>query len=204
MKEISLQVVENFLPNFYYWRDWALSLEYSKQTYKGESYSNVSSDWGRFPKAELDATLNVTSESTLSFLRYNTANEGSVTTPFIHSDLNIDGAQWASVLYLSTPEQDAANSSGTAFWRHKATGLRSMPGDPALLQFNGITNDTIELINQDGYDESAWKLEGFVSMKSNRLVVYPASIFHSRYPNLSFGEDAKTGRLIWVNFFKVV
>lgn len=202
MQEISLQVVENFLPNFYQYRDWALNLEYGTREYKNEKYINVSSDWGKFPTQLLSSVMQFPVQSTLSFIRYNTKDIGSVSTPFIHSDLNIDGATWASVLYLSTPEQDLVETSGTAFWRHKDTGLRTMPGDPNLLLDHGFTSDIIEKINKDGYDESNWKLEGFTSMKSNRLIIYPASVFHSRYPNHSFGEDAKTGRLIWVNFFR--
>lgn len=204
MSETSLIVKENFLPNFYATREWALKMNYGTNVYKGTPFHNTSPDWGQYPTHLLEDVMGFPIQSTLSVLRFNTEEPGSTVSPFIHSDFGIDGAEWASVLYLSTPEQDSQQSGGTAFWRHKATGLRGLPDNPGLLVATGFTDDIIKQIDSDGFDETNWKLEMFTSMKSNRLIVYPSSLFHSRYPNAAFGTDARTGRLIWVNFFKGV
>jgi len=199
VSELSLQVIDNFLPDFYAAREYGLSLEYGTQMFQGEAYPNVSPDWGKYPTQLLSEAFGSPVQTTLSLFRYSTESSPGID---IHSDLTVDGAEWASVLYMSTPEQDAAHLSGTAFFRHKETGLRSM-GPIPLMKQAGLSNDIIEQIHKDGSDETKWKLEGFVSMKSNRLVLYPCSVFHSKFGE-NFGVDKETGRLIWVSFFRGV
>lgn len=198
--ESSLQVVENFLPDFYQWRNYALSLPFKKEIYQGEEYDNISSDWGKYPKHLLEEVMGFPIQSTLSLFRYST--EDTQLGVDIHSDMTVDGADFASVIYMSTPEQDAAYHSGTAFFRHKATGLHGTAPLP-IMKNSGLSDAIIEQIHNDASDETKWKLEGFISMKSNRLIVYPCSVFHSKYGQ-SFGSDVESGRLIWVNFFKGV
>ncbi|HNS71627.1 MAG TPA: DUF6445 family protein, partial [bacterium] len=198
MSELSLKVVENFLPNFYAEREHCLGLEFGEQKYQHETYKNISSDWGRYPIHLLEDVMGFPCQNVLSFYRFTT--EDSDSRIDVHSDLST-GADYASVLYMSTPEQDLKNFSGTALFRHIPTGLRSI-NHTSVMKSLGYTDDIISSIANDEHDESKWKMEGFVSMKSNRLVVYPASIFHSKYPGKSFGKDKETGRLIWVNFFK--
>lgn len=102
----------------------------------------------------------------------------------IHSDLG--WGTHALVLYLS------AGDSGTAFWKHKETGMGQIePGDTWLF----------EQVNQQWNDASKWEQVHFVPMKFNRALIYKSSYFHSRYPFEAFGTDIDSGRLIAVAFF---
>jgi hypothetical protein len=40
-----------------------------------------------------------------------------------------------------------------------------------------------------------------IPIKFNRLIIYPASRLHSRWPKETWGETRETGRLIWAAFF---
>lgn len=123
---------------------------------------------------------------TLSFYRLGTP-ENEPTT-FIHADQNC--AQWACVLYLNPPNQC---HGGTAFWKHKATGLEALPA--------GRIEEFYQSINQDGNDPASWEMTGLVGMKYNRAVLYNSQMFHSRYPEQGWGTGPSDGRLIWTAFF---
>lgn len=110
--------------------------------------------------------------------------DGEVPNAAIHSDMG--WGTHALVLYLSD------GPSGTAFWKHKATGTdRVDPGDVWLF----------EHVNKDWNDASKWEQIRFVEMKFNRALIYESSYFHSRFPFEAFGKDKDSGRLIVVAFF---
>lgn len=198
-----LTVYEDFLPNYWEYRNWALQLNYATQTYHGETFTNVSADWGRFPNHLLSDVLGFTVCPVLSFLRSNQAGSSVGSTPPIHCDVDVDSCDFASVLYMTTPEIDSNNYSGTAFWRHRQSGLISLPDDVNALKYSGYPENIIQTLNQDGFDETKWELEGMVRMKANRMMVYPAKVFHSRYPFDGIGDSVANSRLIWVNFFNM-
>ena len=102
----------------------------------------------------------------------------------IHSDLG--WGTHAMVLYLCD------GPGGTAFWRHRATGLDTLlPGQL----------DEWRLVRGDWNDANAWDQTDLVDLKFNRALIYEGSRFHSRWPFEAFGSDAETGRLIVVAFF---
>ena len=102
----------------------------------------------------------------------------------IHSDLGY--ATHACVVYLNEGD------SGTAFWRHKETGLESINfGDGELL----------EKVEKDFESPDAWEQRMIVPTKKNRAVIYRGNLFHSRYPFEAFGTTPEDGRLIALAFF---
>tara|TARA_R110000737_G_scaffold59300_1_gene85875 strand:+ start:73 stop:654 length:582 start_codon:yes stop_codon:yes gene_type:complete len=109
----------------------------------------------------------------------------------IHSDLNINGEKpdRALVLYLSPREKEDLH--GTALWEHDIYG-REIPED--------ITNEEYDkMIKVDANTLEKWRLSTVVGYEQNRLVSYPSSYFHSKYPNVSWKE----GRKAYVMFYKV-
>lgn len=102
----------------------------------------------------------------------------------IHSDLG-----WgtrALVLYLSDGD------SGTAFWRHRATGAHCINvGDHELL----------EQVQGDWNRPEAWEQVDCCKTKFNRAVIYDGLRFHSRWPFEAFGTGPEDGRLIAVAFY---
>jgi len=108
----------------------------------------------------------------------------------IHSDLNINGQKpdRALVLYLSPREREDLH--GTALWEHHMYG-REIP--------KGITNEEYDkMIKVDAEDLDRWRLSSVIGYERNRLISYPSSYFHSKYPNVSWKE----GRKVYVMFYK--
>lgn len=121
-----------------------------------------------------------------------------ITTPgmeraYIHSDRE-DG-EFTCVAYLSQHD----DVSGTAFYRHRATGLREMPtfeemNDP---RFDGLKADMVK------GGEAEWEQTDFARGFFNRAVIFAAPLFHSRIPLLGIGEetDPASARMVWVSHF---
>lgn len=128
-------------------------------------------------------------EKILSFFRVAT-DEIDVTWR-IHSDLNINGQKpdRAIVLYLSPREKEELH--GTALWEHCIYG-RELPVDISDQEYD-------RMIKIDADELEKWRLSTVVGYEENRLVSYPSSYFHSKYPNVSWEE----GRKVFVMFYKV-
>lgn len=90
------------------------------------------------------------------------------------------------VLYLSEGE------TGTAFWQHLAT------------QQVGINQQNIYYlprVEKDWNDLSKWSVRTAVQAKLNRLIIYEADLFHSRFPFRAEGTSMEDGRLTANIFF---
>ncbi len=117
-------------------------------------------------------------------MAYRLNYQGELPNQSIHTDLG--WGTHALTLYLSEGE------SGTAFWKHKETGeLLFRPGNLELF----------ETLSKDWEDETKWDKYYTADLKFNRAVLYDSSLFHSRYPFESFGDNPENGRLIAVAFF---
>ena len=128
-------------------------------------------------------------ENILSFFRVSTDSLDSDWR--IHSDLNIDGQKpdRAADLYMSPREREELH--GTAFWEHEVYGKNLPPH---------ITNEDYDrMIRIDSEELDMWRLVSVAGYEQNRLVSYPASYFHSKYPNKSWNE----GREVYVIFYKI-
>lgn len=127
--------------------------------------------------------------STLAGLRRNSP-ETTDMVGAIHSDLGY--GDYASVLFVSAAPSDSGQT-GTAFWRHKATGLEASPD-----------NHVPEEIANDYSRPDAWEMTGFVAAKPNRLLIYPALNFHSRYPFTGYSGGDMGARVVSVAFYNLI
>lgn len=118
-------------------------------------------------------------------------NEG-MEKAYIHSDRESGG--WTCVAYLSDHEEE----SGTAFFRHKPTGLTSMPSFAEMKEMGIFEMLKADMVSRD---EDKWEQVGYVEGKKNRAVLFHAPLFHSRYPLEGLGKDTNDGRLVWVSHF---
>lgn len=183
----SLIIADNFDPQPEALREAAMASDFGTYPFQGHSYKGVGgSNQNPIRMEMMISRILGPIHITLSFFRLGTP-ENEPTT-YIHADPTC--AKWAVVLYLNTPEQCRG---GTAFWKHKATGLEEVPfGKPV---------EFYESLNRDGNDESKWDLVGLAGMRWNRAVFYTSEIFHSRYPQAGWGTGPADGRLIWTAFF---
>lgn len=112
---------------------------------------------------------------------------------YVHSDRTM-GA-YTCVAYLSHHDDD---TYGTAFYRHRATGLTEMPpigevmNDPRYAQLR-------EDMTSGG--EKEWEQTDFVGGKYNRAVIFHAPLFHARIPHTGLGTHFEDGRMVWVAHF---
>lgn len=114
-----------------------------------------------------------------------------------HSWVHSDGccASYATVLYLNEPEQCFG---GTAFWKHKYLGITQLPTKEELGEF---AMPFYARMAEDWKRLDLWEQTEVVPMQFNRLITYPTSLFHSRFPFEGFGSGPKDGRLIWICFY---
>ncbi len=105
---------------------------------------------------------------------------------YIHTDQ--DMGAWTGILYL-TP--NPASGDGTTFWKRTSTGETMSTGEtveellPEWLAWRDLTQ---------------WEPYQMVEATFNRLVVFPAPLFHSRSLFENYGQTTKDARLIQVCF----
>lgn len=120
----------------------------------------------------------------LSFFRQ--SPEGQIEPNFIHTDC--DMGEWTALLYLTpNPPPD----DGTTFWRHRATG--------AIETATGATSDDNLAETLAWRDRAQWEPWRTVAAVFNRVVVFPATYYHSRAIEANYGTG-KDARLVQVLF----
>lgn len=122
---------------------------------------------------------------------FRVTNEG-MEKAYIHSDRAM--GSYTCVAYLSQHDEPY----GTAFYKHKPTGLIEMPSFEDMKKlgiFEQLREDMVSR-NPDN-----WEMLDTVEGKYNRAVVFEAPLFHSRFPLEGIGNDEETGRLVWVSHF---
>jgi hypothetical protein len=148
------------------------------------------SDFDDYILSRLEVVEQTNLKNILSFFRE--ATDTLDTKWNIHSDLNIEGQRpdRALVLYLSPRERDDLH--GTAFWEHEVYGKELSPD---------VSNEEYDkMLEVDSEKLEKWKLRSVLGYEENRLISYPSSYFHSKYPNISWPE----GRKVYVMFYKFV
>lgn len=118
----------------------------------------------------------------------------------IHFDPGVNSV-WAGVCYLQKPEHyPVENDYGTILWKHKRTGLTSIPMDQEGIEAHGWKNsyDIKEFLETDGMDESLWEKTLEIPYRYNRLVLFRPWMFHS--PGKNFGDKKENCRIIQTFF----
>jgi len=108
----------------------------------------------------------------LTFIRK--ADKNTDNLPNIHADNIINGEKIvkAGVLYLN--KSSSCSPNGTAFWKNVKYGV-SLPSD--------VTNEEYDrLLTEESNDLSFWERTEFIENIENRFVLYPANMFHSKFP----------------------
>ncbi len=122
---------------------------------------------------------------------FRSTNKG-MENAYIHSD--IQTGNYTAVVYLSEHEEP----SGTAFYRHRPTGLTEMPTFQEMEEQGIFSELAKDMVSRD---PDKWELLDFVEGKYNRALIFDAPLFHSRFPVEGIGRTAENGRLIWASHF---
>lgn len=192
----SLVVVDDFFPNGSSIREFAIANGFDTEEFKGHKYHGVGTPNNEgIAKASETLVAKATGierskvECKMNFFRI--GMKGVPVTTYIHMDR--DCGDLAVVCHLSPKCY-----GGTAFWTHKASGAHCWPDDVPM------TEEDAEILNQDGNNEGAWDMNGYIAMRFNRALIYPTNYFHSRYPNHIPAETPEEGRLVWVGFYNLL
>ena len=157
----------------------------------GTSYYDGMNFWGHhaFMLRPLMMTVRGVVAPNSMFFRY--TNEG-FENAYIHSDRE-SGAH-TCVAYLSEHDQPY----GTAFYKHKATGLTEMPTFQEMVDMGIFEQLKEDMVSRN---PDAWELTDYVEGRYNRAVIFDAPLFHSRFPVEGIGTTPEDGRLVWVSHF---
>lgn len=192
--------VDNFYPSPIALSIVAKTLDYGKVEFKGHEYTGIGLGYEpegiwRYIEMQLGRTI----KPGVSYFRLGTEYEKPTT--YIHADGSC--STYAAVLYLSDAPEGLVG--GTAFWKHKNTGLTMAPTEDWIRRNVGdsetAVTDFISTLNSDGNDESKWQMTDLIGQKFNRITTYNGNIFHSRYPQAAWGNSVKDGRLVWTGFY---
>lgn len=177
-----LVVLDNFFPDFDRVREHAkLSHFYDWKANDGQVYKRISMLHVPDMLTSLERELGVVK---IGLMGYRLNYENEEPNQSIHADLGF--MTHACVVYLNEGD------SGTAFWKHKATGAEDI--------WYG-QNELFDQIKDDFENPDAWEQRAVVPAKKNRAVIYKGNMFHSRYPFKAFGTTPDDGRLIAIAFF---
>lgn len=114
---------------------------------------------------------------------------------YIHSDR--EAGNHTCVAYLSDHDEE----SGTAFFKHKRTGLEAMPSFAEMADAGILDELKADMVSRD---PDKWVQTDYVRGAYNRALIFPAPLFHSRFPLEGIGSRVEEGRLVWAShFFKV-
>ncbi len=115
----------------------------------------------------------------------------------IHYDVDLQ-TKWAGVVYLSKDHPEGIE--GTAFWKHKRTGLEIAPNSPETFAKYGWSDfiDLRTFLETEGLDESLWEKTLSIPYKYNRLVLFRPWLLHS--PGPAFGNTIENSRKVQTIF----
>lgn len=173
------------------WRTAALSPEGWDDLYSptdGEVYKRVKllddeQEWAL--KEAIRRHIGPAHELLLAAFRANF--HGEIPNAYVHSDGEGWG-RWALVLSLV----DRPVESGTAAWKHKASGRTKL---------HGYEFEAVPVLARDWNDIDAFEQIDYAPLEWNTATVYPTAMLHSRWPLEGFGSSLEDGRLVLVAFF---
>lgn len=192
---MSFFVVDNFCQN----PDWVRqsALRAGLDTWnpkKGEVGSSVYEGmgfWGDHALMVSSLMRAINGVAVPNSMFFRCTNEG-MEKAYIHSDR--ESGNHTCVAYLTEHEED----SGTAFFMHKRTGLKEMPSFLEMRDMGILDELKEDMVSRD---PDKWVQLDYVRGRKNRALIFPAPLFHSRFPLEGIGNTPESGRMVWVSHF---
>jgi hypothetical protein len=174
-------VIDDFLPDFDLVKSFIADVEYGDYEMEGKHYTGV---------GQVTLPVKALIEKRLGPIKIKAnhlrmARSDTPLTHYIHTDNY--GTALGMVLCLQAPDCP----SGTAFWRHKETGLDRIEMD----------KDVFEYFDEELKNPDAWEMTELVESAENRAVIFETNRFHSRWPKdmpIALGEKP---RIVCTVFF---
>ncbi|MEW9570536.1 DUF6445 family protein [Rhodanobacter sp. Si-c] len=193
---MSYLVVDNFCEDVEAVRQSALAAgigtwrpnqgEVGSSVYEGMGF------WGEHAlmvRALMRATGGIVIPNALFFRSTNVGMEKA----YIHSDR--ESGNHTCICYLT----EHPEPYGTAFYRHKRTGLCEMPSFQQMTAMGILDELKADMVSRD---PDKWEQLDFVCGAKNRALIFQAPLFHSRMPIEGLGNLPENGRMVWACHFK--
>jgi hypothetical protein len=190
-------VIDNFTPRIGEVRESALQSGFGTwRPNKGEVGSSVYDGmnfWGKH-SIMLHALTGIFNRPLYPNSMFFRVTNEDTEAAYVHSDR--ESGDVTCIVYLS---DHGSNVSGTGFYRHRETGMTSMPSFAEMAKdpegFERLKKQMVE-----GSSEH-WEQLDFVRGLYNRAVIFDAPRFHARTPRHGFSSNAESGRMVWVAHF---
>lgn len=195
-----MYVVDNFYTEPDKVRDYALSM--TKNDGNDGNYAGIMTKDSFLTQEHLDIIGKLVGSlvipSTIFTGKFRFTKQDDPFKQEIHFDPGDNNCAWAGVVYL-TPNVE--NTDGTIFWKHKRTGLESIPRNLEGINQYGWkdVNDLKVFLDTEGMNYSYWDRTMAIPYKYNRLVLFRPWLFHS--PGKAFGDTIENSRLVQTFFW---
>ncbi len=216
MSALRIMVVDDFYPDPWSVRRYALSLRYRDAANENENtYYKGMLTTPQHPYAEIGLGLIASAlnkpilwrapigEFRLLLTTDSDANLRDRAT-WIHYDALV--ARYAALVYLN-PESQCVG--GTSFYRHRIFNWNAIPDPHSQEMANLCRNLNIDIqgvldtLKDDGFAiDEKWDLLTNVPMRFNRCIIFDSRQFHARMG--TFGRTALDGRLTQNFFFDIL
>lgn len=183
--------LDNLLPNFEDYKKRVKEANFQDVVSQNQKYRDMSQDvLGDEVYKALGERLDFTPADKINFLRAYKDDPTYRHPMWIHSDVLF--ADYIAIFFIQASEfhQD----DGVAFWRNKELGTLGIDTKTHI----GKENEIVD--SQSLYPEY-WELYDRIEFKENRIVIAPASSFHSKASYGNYGKTLDDCRIVHVLFF---
>ena len=183
-------VFDNLLENFDDYNNRVLHARYKDVDSQGITYSDVSQDVsGEDIYKALSLKIGFTPQDKINFLR--AYKQKQYKHPmWIHSDVLF--SDYIAIFMIQA--SDCPQDDGVAFWTNKEL-------NDIQLYTKDHTEEKNKIVDSQSMDPEKWEMRKRVEFKSNRVVLAPASYFHSTASYSNRGNSIDNCRIVHVLFF---
>lgn len=182
-------IMDDFMPHFEVWREWADTLNYTAETnpVDGVSYPGIFAAVPTYGiHTRLEAVLRSRVKINALFMRLSL--KGVPAPHQAHSDSSM--GMYSLMVYLNRPEHCVG---GTSLVKH-SSGFSAEP----------LTQEQYALWVSDHSTPDKWEITSLCEMKANRAFIFRSDLLHRAEPLGGFGTDATNGRLVLTCFFDLL
>lgn len=190
---MNVREIKNLLPDFKSYTEQVSQAKFSDVVSQGQKYSDISTDVDSVEiYNQIESIVGYKPQNVLSFLRAYVDRPEYRHPMWIHSDVMF--ADCIGVLFVQSsefPEDD-----GLAHWRNRDLNMIELESkDP--------TRTANRIADMQSRDPRCWELMNRFEFEHNKLVIMPASYFHSTVTYGHHGKTLDTCRIVHVLFWNV-
>lgn len=176
-------VLDNALKTYPLLKEYATSCHYGdvENPYDGVTYPLINWTLPGEVAEEVSARLGAVPNSL--FLRM--SPKGVHCPHPVHHDLSM--GKFSMMLYLF----EHGGFAGTGFVAHKKTGVMFAPENENIAR----------LVGRDCAEPDSWLIISHAQAKENRMITFPAGLFHCALPIGGFGTDPTNARIVLTAFY---